>query len=101
MGSFLKHHRAPAHILSGEPDIHSGVAARSNAHHVAGLLGVLLANDGIRSLRQRRTGEDPGALTWTDRAGGKRSGGDRFDDPELARLLGAGAAHIVRARRVA
>src|ERR1041384_7027571 len=74
---------ARAQVLAARPDVAPGVPGVVDSDLVgAGRRGVFLADDGIGTVRDGRTGKDACGLTGCERSGGELAGGYALDDPQ-------------------
>ena len=96
-----KHRGSAPDVLPGLAQVHPDVAVLHDGDGLPPLVGVLLPDHAVRPVGHGGAGEDPGRFAGADAAGGEGAGRDLLHHPEPHRTLGAGAADVLAADRVA
>ena len=92
---------AEREIAAGPSHITSGITIVMDLHRLGAAIGVFLADDRVRAVRNRRPGEDPCCLARTEPAGGASACGYCGNDAQSHGCIPSCAAHIRGTHRIA
>src|SRR3954463_1066000 len=81
-------------VLPNPADVHAHIPVIPDGHSIHTAVCVLLPDNAVGPVRERRSSKDAGAFARADRAGGEMSRGQLLDDAEPNRLALTCSTHV-------